>query len=48
MEFLNGECWPEHEFFDLPEQINLDVLPEFNLSNLWNTPNCQEQIALQH
>ena len=34
MEFLNGECWPEHEFFDLPEQINLDVLPEFNLSKI--------------
>lgn len=34
MEFLDGECWPEHEFFDLPEQINLDVLPEFNLSKI--------------
>ncbi len=34
MEFLNGQCWPEHEFFDLPEEIDYDILPEFNLSRI--------------
>lgn len=34
MEFLNGEWLPEHEFSDLPKEINLDVLPEFNLSKI--------------